>query len=96
MSFYTIVTNYNEPLAADQAQNLVAAHINMSQYSYVALHYIGLHQVPYETVAPPLQAWFPWVLYMSFYTIVTNYNEPLAAAQAHIHVAAHINMSQYN
>ena len=58
MSFYTIVTNYNEPLAADQAQNLVAAHINMSQYSYVALHYIGLHQVPYETVAPPLQAWF--------------------------------------
>ena len=29
---------------------------------------------------------------MSFYTIVANYNEAPAAAQAHIHVAAHIEM----
>ena len=59
MFFYTIVTNYNEPLAAAQAHIFVATHINVSQYSHVALHYIGLHQVSYETVAPPLQAWFP-------------------------------------
>jgi len=68
----------------------------VSQYSYVAFRLIDLHQVPYETVASPLQAWFAWALYMSIYTIVTNYNEPLAPAQAHIHVAVHINVSQYS
>ena len=39
---------------------------------------------------------FAWDMYISFYTIVANYNEPPAAAQAHIHVAAHINVSQYS
>ncbi len=53
MSFFTIFTHYNEPLAAAQAHIHVAAHINinMSQYSYVAFCLIVLHQVPYETVA---------------------------------------------
>jgi len=53
MSFFTIFTNtnYNEPLAVAQAHIHVAAHINMSQYSYVAFCLIVLHQVPYETVA---------------------------------------------
>ncbi len=96
INFYTIATNYNEPLTAAQSHNLVTTHINVSQYSHVALHYIGLHQVPYETVAPPVQVRYALALYMSFYTIITNYNEPLAAAKAHVHVAAHINMSQYS
>jgi len=60
------------------------------------LRSIVLNQVPYETVAPPVQVRFALAFYMSFYTNFTNYNEPLAAAQAHIHVAAHINMSQYS
>ena len=55
MSFRTIVATYNEPLAAAQAHIGVDTHINVSQYSYVAFRLIDLHQVPYETVAPPLQ-----------------------------------------
>ena len=60
------------------------------------LNFIRLKQAPYETIAPPLQVRFALAFYMSFYTNFTNYNEPLAAAQAHIHVAVHINMSQYS
>ncbi len=60
----------------------------------IALRSIGLRQVAYETVSSSLQVQFAWDVYMSFYTIVANYNAPPAAAQAHIHVAAHINDSQ--
>jgi len=35
-------------------------------------------------------------IYISFYTIVINYNGPLAVTQDHIHVAAHIEESKYS
>ncbi len=43
----------------------------------------------YETVASPLQVQYAWAGYLSSYTYDPNYNKPLAAAQAHIHVATH-------
>ncbi len=62
----------------------------------VALRLIGLHQVAYEAVASVLQVQSSQVVYISFDTIVSNHHEPPAAAQAHIHVATHINGSQYS
>ena len=58
----------------------------------IALRLIGLRQVAYETAASPLQVQFAWAVYIYFFTIVAIYNEAPAAAQAHIHVAAHIEM----
>ncbi len=56
---------------------------------YSKLRSIGHHQVAYEPVGLLIQVQFAFSAYVSFYTIVTNYNEPLAAAQAHIHGATH-------
>ena len=56
VTFYTIVTNYNEPLAAVQAHIHVATHID--DRAMVALRSIGLRQVANDTVASPLQVWF--------------------------------------
>ena len=35
-----------------------------------------------------------WAEYISFYGIVTDYNGPLATAQARIHVATHIEVAK--
>ena len=56
---------------------------------------IGHHQVAYKTVASLLQETLVWAEYISFYTINTNYNEPLATAQARIHVATHRKVAKY-
>ncbi len=51
---------------------------------------IGLHQVAYETAASSLQELSACSVYMSFYTIVANYNEESAAAtQARIRINTH-------
>ena len=60
----------------------------------LALRSICLRQVTYETVATPLQVLIAWAVYVTFYTIVANYNEPPTAAQAHIHVDTHIYVSK--
>ena len=60
----------------------------------LALRSIGLHQVTYEAVASPLQVKLACTEYISFYTIVANYNDSLAAAQAHIHVATLIKIAK--
>ena len=49
-----------------------------------------IQQVAYEAIASLLQVQFAWAVYITFPTIVANYNEPLAAAQAHIHMAERI------
>ena len=56
---------------------------------------MGTHQVAYEAVALLLRMKFAWAVYITLHTIITNYNEPLAAAQAHIHVDTHINEAKY-
>ncbi len=58
----------------------------------LSLRSIGLHQVTYEAVVSPVQVKVAWAVYITFYAIVANYNEPLAAAQAHIHVATLMEM----
>ena len=62
--------------------------------SYVALRSIGLHQVSYEAVASSLQVKVVWAVYISFHTIVTNYNEPLESDIARIDDARHIKWCQ--
>ncbi len=57
---------------------------------------ICLRQVAYETVASSLHVKVVWAVYITFYTIVANYNEPSAVAQAHIHIATHVNDSKYS
>ena len=42
----------------------------------------------------PLHVKVARAMYITFYTIIANYNEPSAAAQAHIHIATHINVSK--
>ena len=46
--------------------------------------------------ASSLQVQFAWDMYIFFYTIVVNYNEPPAAAQAHIHADTRIYVSKYS
>ena len=60
----------------------------------LALRSICLRQVTYETVVSPLQVLIEWAVYITFYTIVANYNEPLAPPQAHIHFDIHMNVSK--
>ena len=60
----------------------------------LALRSVGPHQVAYEAAASPLHVKVVWAVYITFYIIVANYNEPSAAAQAHIHVDTHINVSK--
>ncbi len=89
ISFHTIVTNYYEPLAAAWSHIHVSTLIDISK-DRVALRSIDLHQVLYDAVGSSrLQVQFAWAENISFHTIVTNYYEPLAAAQAHMHVVTH-------
>ena len=60
------------------------------------LRSICLHQVASETVASPLHVKVALAMYITFSTIVANYNEPPAAAQANIHIATHMNVSKYS
>ena len=55
IALYTIVTNYNEALAATQAHIDVDTHINGAKVVELALRSICLRQVAYETAASPLQ-----------------------------------------
>ena len=90
ISFHTIVTNYNEPLAAARAHIHVATHINVLKDG-VALRSIGLHVVEYDAVGSSrLQVQFAWAVYITFYAIVTKYNEPLEADITWIDDARHI------
>ncbi len=61
----------------------------------LSLRSIGLHQVTYEAVVSPVQVKVACAVYVCFVTIVANYNEPLAAAQAHIQAITHTNVSKY-
>ena len=56
---------------------------------------IGPHQVSYEAVPSRLQVKFALAEYISFYTIVTNYNGPLVADSARIDDATHIKVAKY-
>ena len=56
---------------------------------------IGHHQVAYTAVASRLHMEVVWDEYISFFAIVTNYNGPLASAQARIDVATHVKGSQH-
>eukprot|EP00986_Skeletonema_menzelii_P016941 scaffold16665_cov159-Skeletonema_menzelii.AAC.1 len=56
---------------------------------------IGHHQVAFKAVASRLQVQVVRAEYISFYAIVTNYNEPLTTAQARIHVVTHIKVAKY-
>ena len=62
--------------------------------SYLGAHIVH-HQVTYKALASRLQVEVVWAEYISFYTIVTNYNGPLATAQARIDVATHIKVAKY-
>ena len=62
----------------------------------LALRSVGPHQVAYEAAASPLHVKIVWAVYITFYTTIANYNEPSAAAQAHIHIATHIIVSKYS
>ena len=55
----------------------------------------GPHQVPYKAVASRLQVKLAWAEYISFYTIVSNYDGPLAADIARIDDATHIKVAKY-
>ena len=53
------------------------------------------HQDIYEAAASQLRVKFAWVEYISFYTIVANYNGTLAADVARIDDATHIKAVKY-
>ena len=53
------------------------------------------HQDTYETVASQLRVKFAWAEYITFYTIVANYNGALAADIARIGNATHIKAAKY-
>jgi len=92
VSFFTIVTNDNEPLAQAQDHIHVAAHINeaSSTFNWFSLSLGHIH-IRGCSITATRAVCISRVYYLLYYTIVTNDNEPLAAAQAHIHVATHIN-----
>ena len=53
------------------------------------------HQTAYEAVSSRLQEQFVWAEYISFYTIITNYNGPLASDVACINIITHITVARY-
>ena len=64
-------------------------------WSWRPSYQIKPHQDTYEAVASQLRDKFGWDEYISFYTIVANYNGVLAADIAHINDVTHIKVAKY-
>ena len=86
ISFYNIITIYNEPLVA---------HIDVATHTKVVIYRDGAGaNCPHQDLALQLHEKFTCAEYISFSTIVTNYDEPLVEDITHPNVARCITTAQ--